>query len=283
MLTVVGMLADPGGERMRMADARGSTPFYESHGFQGAVAVVGLATAVWALSGAPRPWQLIADAFSGSAVAVSNTEIVLDTSEAMAKPFANPGEARFDAALHAIRQSGERDDEGLALRRTGAKCEETGDLLVDFGTGHKEEVLDKASDQQPEGRSNLVSALLEAIGDFRNDPRFHGPQSTRRILVFTSGEEECFRGDAAEKLETELRSADLRASFTLIGLRATNEGQHQLDELEGALEAANADVETRTPRTRGQLRDVVEEFDESAAEAVREGEEERDLEETTSG
>jgi hypothetical protein len=265
-----------------MAEKKGGTPFYEDHWFQGTVAVIGLISAVWALGGIPSPWSIVGDVFKAEAVAASNTEIVLDTSAAMDEPFEGD-ETKFDAALGAIEQAGERDDEGLALRRTGAECSSAGDRLVDFGKGHKEDVLNEASEQQPEGRSNIVSAVIEAFGDFRNEPAFSGPASTRRVLVFTSGEDECFKGDVAGKIKAELADAKVSTSFTFIALKASGAALRQLEELKDALKSVDAFVETRAPESTGELEEAVGEVKEESLEAVNEGSEDQEVEKTTSG
>jgi hypothetical protein len=266
-----------------MADAQPDAPFYERRTFQGTAAVVALVAAIFALLGAPKPWTVISDVFAGGAVAVSNTEVVLDTSSAMGDPFGSGDETKLEAAVRAIGQSGERDDEGLALRRTGARCEEEGELLIDFGTNQKGEVLELAEEQRAEGRSNMVKAVIEALGDFRTDPQFSGPRSTRRVLVFTAGQEDCFEGDVAEKIKAELKGADISASFTLIALKPSGEELAELEELENALQSADAYVETRAPRTPEQLEGIVAAVEEEASDAVEEGEAEEQTEETVSG
>lgn len=266
-----------------MADAKSNVPIHERPGFKGTVAVVALVAAVLGLLGVPKLWDVFADILAGEGVAVSNTEVILDTSAAMGSPFEGEDETKLDAAVRAIGQAGERDDEGLALRGTGLDCEENGDLLVDFGTNHKGKVLSVAEEQQAEGKSNIVNAVVEALGDFRTNPEFSGPRSTRRVLVFTTGEDDCFEGDVAGKINSELKGADISASFTLIALKASGEDLEQLEELENALVSANAFVETRAPRNTEQLEGVVEDVKEESNLAIEEGEEEEGTEETISG
>lgn len=265
-----------------MAEKKGGAHFYEDHRFQGTVAVVALVSAIWAFGGFPSPWSIVSEIFEEEAAAVSNTEIVLDTSAAMDERFEGD-ETKFDAALSAIEQAGQREDEGLALRRTGAECGDGGKLLVEFGTGHEDDVLEEANDQEPEGKSNILSAVIEAVGDFRNERRFNGPPSTRRVLVFTSGQDECFEGNVAGKIAAELEEARVSASFTLIALNASGEGLRQLEELKDALQAADAYVETRTPDSTEELEDTVGDIQEGSAEAIEEGTETQETEETISG
>jgi hypothetical protein len=264
-----------------MADDEGTPHFYERPGFLGTAAVVGLVSAIWALVGAPTPWKVVGDVFSTEGVALSNTEVILDTSSAMGDPFEGEADTKLDAAVRAIGQSGERDDEGLALRRTNPSCEGEEELLVDFGTDHKGEVLSVAEEQRPEGKSNITNAVIEALGDFRTQD-FGGPRSTRRVLVFTAGRDDCFEGNMAGKIKAELKGADISASFTLIALKVSGVELERLEELKNALESADAYVETRTPRTEEQLDGVVEDVKEQSRQAIEEGEE-RAVEEEEAG
>jgi hypothetical protein len=264
-----------------MADGKEKAPFYEGRRFKGIVAVVGLVSAVIAVSGIPKLSEIVED-LSSASVAVSNTEIVLDTSADMGGRF-EAKLTRLDAAVNAIEQAGERDDEGLALRRTSPACSGEEDLLVDFGTGHKDAVLDAAREQRPGGTPNIVNAVVEALGDFRTEGKFSGPPSTRRVLVFTTGRDECFEGDVANKIGGALEEASVSASFTLIALNVSGKALEQLEELKEALRSADAHVETRTPDTTEELEGVVEEVKEASNEAIEEGKQEAKDEQTISG
>jgi hypothetical protein len=252
-----------------VADGKNKAPFYEGRRFKGAVAVIGLVSALIAVTGIPKLSEVVSD-LSSASVAVSNTEIVLDTSADMGGRFEGQL-TRLDAAVSAIEQAGERDDEGLALRRTSPTCGGEEDLLVGFGTNHKGDVLDAAEEQRPAGASNIVNAVVEALGDFRNEAEFSGPSSTRRVLVFTTGRDECFEGDVASKIGGELEAAQVSASFTLIALNVSGEALRQLEELRNALKAADAHVETRTPESSEELEGVVEEVKDASRKAVKEG------------
>lgn len=259
-------------------------PFYESKWFKGAGAVVLLLGGIVALGGAVGHWPFVKDLFEGEAVALSNTEIVLDTSAAMGEPFEGQEKTKLQAAVGAIRQAGEREDEGLALRVTSPTCEgEEEEPLVGFGKHHKSEVLSAAEGQQPEGKANITGAVVAALGDFRSSPQFDGPGSTRRVLVFTSGGDECFEGDVANRIQSELKSSNVNASFTLIALGASGAELKQVVELEKALQAANANVETRTPQNSEQLEKIVKEVKKESSQAIKEGKEEKATEETISG
>jgi hypothetical protein len=245
--------------------------------------IVALVAGIWSFIGIPTPWTIVGELFEGEAPALSNTEVVLDTSAAMGEPF-KANETKLQAAVGAIHQAGERDDEGLALRPTSPECDsEEKEPLVKFGKHHKGEILSVAENLHPEGKANITQALVEAVGDFRTNADFDGPGSTRRVLVFTTGLDECFEGDVAERIESELRGAKVSASFTLIALKASEEELAQLAELEKGLKSAKASVETRTPGNPTQLAGVVEEVKEEASQAIEENKEEKETEETISG
>lgn len=269
-----------------MAAGEKRAPFWERGWFKGAVAVVGLIAAVWALVGAPRLWDVVADAFSTDPP-VSYTEVVLDTSSAMGEGFEGDGETKLDAAVRAIRQSvGELGKEGLALRRTSPGCGEPSELIVDFDPDQAEEVADTAQEQQPQGTPNLTAAVIAALEDFKTAERSSGPPSTRRVLVFTAGMDECFRGNVAEKIQAELEGAEISkaSSFTLIALKASGQELRRLADLEDAL-GKYAYVETQTPETVEELDGAVEEVVEADDQAEKQLEEteEAELEKTVSG
>jgi len=261
-------------------------PFWERGWFKGVVAVVGLVAAVWALVGAPRLWDVVADALS-SDPPVSYTEVVLDTSSAMGEDFAGKGETKLDAAARAIRQTvGELDNEGLALRRTGSDCGGSSELVVDFGSDQADEVASTAQKQQPSGSPNLTGAVIAALDDFKTPGRSDGPPSTRRVLVFTAGVDECFEGDAVEKIGAELEGAEISksSSLTLIALKSSGQDLRRLKELEEAL-SGYAYVDSRTPETVDELDQAVEnvvEVDDQAEKQLEEIEED-EVEETVSG
>lgn len=258
-----------------MADDKGSTPFYEHPRFKGTVAVIGLVSAVFALVGVPKLIDVIGDAIStDKAVALSNTAVILDTSAAMGQPF-EAGDTRFDAALKAMGQAVPGNKEGLALRRTGPECGgEEEEPLVDFGTGNRQAVLGEAEAQRPGGKSNIVKAVIEAVEEFRSNPKFNRPDSTRRILVFTAGRDDCFSGNVADKLSAELKDDRISASFALIALNASGQGLIQLRELKSALKSAGADPEIYTPDDQDELNENAEEVKASAPNPPSEKEEE---------
>ncbi|HVD41345.1 MAG TPA: vWA domain-containing protein [Solirubrobacterales bacterium] len=269
---------------MSTGEERG--PFWERGWFKGVVAVVGLVAAIWALIGAPRLWDVVAGAFSTDPP-VSYTEVVLDTSSAMGEEFAGNGETKLDAATRAIRQAvGELDNEGLALRRTSSECGGSSELVVDFGSDQADEVAGTAQEQQPSGSPNLTSAVIAALDDFKTPERVDGPPSTKRVLVFTAGVDECFEGDAAEKIGAELEGAEISksSSLTLIALKSSDQDLRRLEELERALRGY-AYVESRTPETVDELDEAVEnvvEVDDQAEKQLEETEED-EVEKTVSG
>ena len=245
-----------------MADLEQKPSFYERRWFQGTVAVVGLATAVWALVGAPTPWK-VATSLSSNKFALVNTEIVLDASSGMADSFGE--RTKLEAAAEAVGQYVvPLHNSGLALRRAGGSCSESGDLLVDFGADHNDDVTDAAAEQQPAGSSNLIYAVRAAIDDFAAE-RFRGPSSSKRILIFMGGEDQCAE-DAASEIRHELDGTGIDAVFRLVALKVS---KSQLEGLEAFREALRpvADVEIRTADTEEQLDDVMQQEEAETAEA----------------
>lgn len=227
-------------------------PFYERRGFQGAVAIVGLLTAVWALSGAPKPWQ-VASEITASTVTLSNTEIILDASAKTAAPFG--AETKLQAAERAVGQyATPLNTEGIALRRAGGSCAEAGELVVGFGADHGEEVAREALTQEPRGKANVANAVRAAIDEFEG-AGYKAPDTTERIVIFMSGEDEC-SADPAVEIRDALDHSEVDAVFRVIALRPS---PRQLSRLKGFKRqlASFANVEIDAPSTQHQLRQAV--------------------------
>jgi hypothetical protein len=203
-----------------MDDAKSqSPPFYERRSFQGALAVVGLLTAVWALVGAPKPWSVAHD-LTVTKLPLSNTEIVLDTSRAMMKPF--DGHTKLDAAMDAVaRFAASTNSSGLALRQTGGGCHDDGDVLVGFGAGHGDDVQEAAADVRPSGRSNVIGTVRGAIDEFTSE-QFRDPSSIRRVVVFMGGEDECTE-TAGVEISDALDGLGVDTTFRMYALGMSHE------------------------------------------------------------
>jgi hypothetical protein len=237
-------------------------PFYESRVFQGVVAVIGLLTAIWAFVGAPRPWQVVTN-ISATTVPLSNTEIVLDASAKMATPFGR--ETKLEAAQMAIgRYVAPLSNEGIALRRTGGSCGESGDLLVGFDNDHGDDVRESALEQRPAGRSNIANAVRAAVDDFRTDS-FSGPDSTNRILIFISGEDEC-SPNAGEEIREELDQSNVDTAFRFVALRPSGAEMKRLKDFRDEL-GPSVDAEIHAADSEKQLKDVVHREAKDAVEA----------------
>lgn len=228
------------------------SPFYEQRWFQGTVAVVGLAGAIWAFSGAPKPWDVAAD-LTATEVARANTQIILDASAGMAEPFGKG--TKLDAATQAIREYVvPLHEEGLALRRTGRTCEEGGELLVDFGKDHSDDVAEEAAEQRAEGESSLAYAVIEAISEFTTSERFEGPASTRQVVIIAgAAEDECLENAPAE-IRRKLESSGIDATFKMVALRASEKTRERLRSFTAAL-GEHAEVEF--VETEEELEEVV--------------------------
>ncbi len=218
--------------------------FYEHRWFQGTVALVGLIGAIWVLSA--KVFDTAAQ-ITASETVYANTQIILDTSEGMGEPFGDG--TRLDAAVEAVEKYVvPLEGEGLALRRTGRSCDEGSKQLVDFGTGHADDVVEKAKEEHPEGRSTLAYAVIETIAEFTASGDFQGPASTRQIVIITGGVggEECLGSEAGAEIRRRLEDTGIDATFKLVALSPTPSANERLESFEQALggEAEFAVVET---------------------------------------
>lgn len=202
---------------MEGSPSQSPPPFYERRGFQGAVAVVGLLTALWALVGAPKPWSVASD-ITRTETALSNTTIVLDTSSAMRKPFGKG--TKLDAAKDAIAKfAASASSSGLALRQTGGGCYEDGEVVVGIGAEHGDDVRDAVASAHPSGVSNVINTVRGAIDEFTSE-RFQRDSSTRRVVVFMGGEDECI-GAAGAEITQALEGLGVDTSFRMYTLGMT--------------------------------------------------------------
>ncbi len=254
-----------------MADPDRKPTFYERRWFQGAAALVALVAGVWALTS--KVLDTASSLSAEEAAALVNTEVVLDASAAMAEPFGDG--TKLDAAVKAIETYVmPLENDALALRRAGGSCVEVKEQLVDFEKGNGDELVEKTAEQEPGGRSNMVSTVRAAISDF-NEAQFHGPAATRRILIFMGGEDECAE-DAANEIRDDLAGAGIDAVFRVVALKVSSEEMKGLEGFKQAL-APYAQVEIRPADTDEQLEEVMEEESEEAAEARVVAEEAQEL------
>lgn len=234
-------------------------PFYERGLFKGAVAVVGLAAAVWALTGAPKPWQVAAEINTGPTWRY-NTELIVDSSAAMAKRFG--GKTKLEVAVDGISRAVKgNDNENLALRSAGGSCGGEGEELVDFGPDHGEDVVSEAEGLRPHGHSNMVAPVLAAIDQFKEE-RFQNPEAKNRVLIFMGSEDECAL-DPYGEIKRELSRADIEASFQVFALRMSKKQLKGLRHFRRAMKPY-AEVSVADART-------VEQFEKAVQPALEEG------------
>lgn len=230
-----------------------SPPFYERRGFQGAVAVIGLLTALWALVGAPKPWSVASD-ITKTETALSNTTIVLDTSSAMRKPFGSG--TKLDAAKDAIAKfAASASSSGLALRQTGGGCYEDGDVVVDLGAGHGDDVRDAVAGARPGGVSNVINTVRGAIDEFTAE-RFRRDSSIRRVVVFMGGEDECI-GAAGAEITQALDGLGVDTSFRMYALGMTKREEARMHLFKREV-ASLAEVEVVPAESEAQFEEAVD-------------------------
>jgi hypothetical protein len=220
-----------------MTGGEGPRPFYEERWFQGTAAVLGLVTAVFALVGPPKLWDVIRDALA-SELPPDNTQYILDASAAMEAEF-GADETKLLAAARTIADAVEgREGVGLALRRFGGACGEPGDLLVDFGDDRAVEIAEVAGEQEASGESNLVNAVVAAIDDYSDVDRFpRDPGFERRIVVVTGSADGCFGDGAAEQIRRRMAQTGVELDFTFVGVAVPAEERDSLRKVAGDLES----------------------------------------------
>jgi len=235
-----------------MAAVAGSKPpFYERPRWLATVAVVALAGAIWALTGAPTPWQIVKD-LTTAKLPRNNTMLVLDASRTMGHPFTGK-QTKLDVALSALESfTIPLENEGLALRTFGGSCKKSGRVLVDFGAEHADEVHDASTGLRPRGRSNLVNAVRAAIDDFADGDRFPD-DGARRIVVFMGSIDECVGPAAARDIANDIKHSKIGATFKFVGLKLGRKSRQRLVRFEKAL-GRRAEVAFAT--TTSELTDV---------------------------
>jgi hypothetical protein len=247
-----------------VTDPQEKPAFYERRSFQGTVAVIGLLTAIWALVGAPKPWQ-VASELSATTVTLTNTEIVLDASARTAAPF-GPGTVLRASQEAVARYVAPYSNEGFALRRAGGGCDESGEPLVRMGPDHSEDVRDAAFETRPAGKLNLGNAVRQAVDDFQAS-EYKAPQTTNRIVIFTSGEDEC-ETDAAAEIREALAYSEVDV-VTIFALSPSRSELKHLTTLRRAISPVVDHVMLRTPETKKQLDKVVKRVAVKAAKQAK--------------
>jgi hypothetical protein len=237
-------------------DGSSRPPFYESRKFQGAAAAVTLVSAVWALVGAPSPWKMVDDILS-SELPSNNTEIVLDASAAMGDPFEASGTKLNAAADAAGDFAVPYENEGLALRSFGGDCGESGELLVDFGEDHGDDVRDAAVELEPGGVSNLANAVRAAIDDFADADRFPDPESPKRVVVFTGTVDDCLGENASGEIRRDVERSGVDALFQLVGVKVSESDRQRLRSLKRGL---GPSAEVAFANTDAELGEVVDDL-----------------------
>lgn len=240
-----------------MADEKSETakkPFFERGSFKAAVAVIGLLGGVWALLGAPKPWE-VATELAANPLPLRNTEIILDASARMKEPFGKA--TKLAIAAEAVgRYAAADEDIGLALRRVGGTCDESSDAVVGFDDHQADDVTAAAGELEPRGRSNLALAVRTAINDFAG-AAFHRPGSENQIVIFAGGGDEC--GDTTgQEIRTQLEQAKINPEFHVYAINVSKKELKSLKALKRQL-APVAPVQLDNANNVAQLYEAVQE------------------------
>jgi len=176
---------------------------------------------------------------------IMNQEIVIDASEGMGAPF--EGKTKLQAAVDALSTRTLHSSHSLALRAFGGECgpDPGSDLLVSFGTGRGERILEAAKGMQPRGRPTLVSGVISALDDFDRleysnlASRVRSAlgysrrvENTKRLVVLTGHADQCSK-EAVREIQEEIdayRNAGHTIKFELrfIGVGVSEQDQAQI-------------------------------------------------------
>lgn len=189
-----------------------------------------------------------------------NTEIVLDVSAAMERPF--EGTTRFAAAKNALEnvlklQVADRDN--LAYRWFGGPCGKA-DLntgrIFDFGQNNAPSILKSLSKQSTGGDTTLVDAVSEAANDFQPIRRFEGVN--KRVVIITGGIDPCYQHDDVSSLVRQrLENRKILPQFRFIGIDIPPDQQRQLKRIVDAT-AGEVTFVKNQPELEDVLRKVLE-------------------------
>lgn len=153
---------------------------------------------------------------------LNNTLIVLDKSAAMAEPF--DGNTKFEAAKNALLRKSlikVATKDNLALRLFGGECfeESSSRLAIKFGQDNKKDVekeIAKIQVADLKGETTLVTAVINATGDFNPPERFSNVST--QIIVIAGGFDSC-PGTSAQDIIDRLAQSKIKLDIQLIGLR----------------------------------------------------------------
>lgn len=228
--------------------------FHERGLFRAVVAVVGLLTGIWALVGAPKPWEVASD-LASNPLPLSNTEIILDASARMGTRFGTA--TKLDVAAEAVDQYAAGSEHvGLALRRSGGDCGEPSEPVVGFDDRQSNAVGEAAKEQEPGGRANLALAVRSAIGDFAG-ASFHRPESENKVVIFVGGGDDC-GGLAGQEIRAELEQANVKASFHVFAIKVSKKEMKNLKTMTRQLQPVAPVVVSEADSVRELYREVQE-------------------------
>ena len=170
----------------------------------------------------------LADTPSPTTSPTPRTLLLLDSSGSMAEP-AGGGQTKIAAAREALTRVVRDlpDDVEVGLRVFGAEvfsrtdagaCEDT-QLVVEPGTGNREELLAAVDDYRPFGETPIPAALRAAADDL-------GPEGSRTVVLVSDGESTCDPDPCQVAAELRERGIDLR--IDVVGLSVSGAARDQL-------------------------------------------------------
>jgi len=188
-----------------------------------------------------------------------NFEIVLDRSDAMKEAFGKV--SKLDGAKSAVIKALElvSDSDNISYREFGGECGSSAtntQLLLSFAPGKDRLERQLNSLATTSGQSTIVSAVVEATGDF-NEPRFKESR-LNKLIVITGGFHEC-DSDPAARIKERLRIyPDVEVDLHFIGAGLTPVAQSALRTLAQGTGTRTTVHTVRDPaELEGALQDVL--------------------------
>lgn len=161
------------------------------------------------------------------------TEIVIDRSRSMMDKFEN-GTTKWDAALNAVKEFlyvHDASNSMLSLRQFGGSCNfenlENTKLLVGFEKLNSAKILSALDSVQISGKSNLLRAFTEAIGDFDNIKSTESSNDIKRMIIITGNSDEC-NPRVAQLINDRLNVRNIRLIIRVVGMSLSSKRMQEL-------------------------------------------------------
>lgn len=207
----------------RTHDARGTQkPLEERPWYKSIKAVAGLIVAITGAIAA------IIAFIPKTSASLYNTVYAIDSSERAWKQIQPNARAQFvkDAIVSALATSADADS--LAALTFGGQCDAGTKVHESLGTNRKDSIVSAFAAMEFSGKRTLVRAITDATAQYNDTARFP-KEARKRIVVLTSGLDECFTADEAVKhIKLRLQDTGISAEIIVVGFDVPASDQEKL-------------------------------------------------------